>query len=834
MEEIKNNKLNGQTMQGAGMKSVQQAILDNIPDIAWLKDKESRFIAVNEAFGRACGVKPEDLVGKTDLDIWPLELAESYRADDREVMRSGKRKIVEERLADKEGKVQWIETIKTPIYNEKNEIVGTTGIARDITERKQAQERQREVKAELEIRVKVRTAELTRSNEELLKEVKEHKETEEALRESESRFRTIFENVSAAIFIADVQTGMIVECNSRAEQLIGRERREIIGIHQSELHPVELREEYKKMFKEHANAKTRSDSEAAVLHKDGRVIPVWIKSQTIKMSGKELVMGIFMDITQRRKIEQTLKESEARFRELFDNMSSGVAVYEAVGDGQDFIFRDFNSAAERIENIKKEDIVGRGVSEVFPGVKDSGLLAVFKKVWITGLPVRFPPFLYKDSKMSGWRENYVYKLPCGQIVAVYDDVTERVKAKEQLESLNAELIKSNRVLKQLCLTDSHTGLYNYRYLEDVIEAEFYRARRYLHPLAIIMLDIDYFKSVNDVYGHQFGDLVLKQLARQLKRLVRKYDVVIRYGGEEFVVVSPGVNREQALSLAQRLLDALNLYNFGDSKHNVKLKLSLAVATYPEDTSSKGMDLINLANQILSKVKESGGNRVYSSSDLKKGKPEPQDVHSESADVKLLKGKIEKLTKRANESLVEAIFAFAKTIELKDHYTGEHVEKTVQFATDLARALGLPREEIELVKQAAMLHDLGKIGISENILLKKGKLTKGEFEQIKKHPQIGADIIRPIQVLHGLIPYISYHHERWDGKGYPAGIKAEEIPIGARIIAIADVFQALISDRPYRKAYSKAEAVRIIKDGAGSQFDPRIVAVFLKVLQKKKK
>lgn len=834
MEEIKNNKLNGETKLGAGLKSVQQAILDNIPDIAWLKDKESRFIAVNEAFGRACGLKPEDLVGKTDLDIWPLELAESYRADDREVMRSGKRKVLEERLADKEGKVQWIETIKTPIYNEKNEIVGTTGIARDITERKQVQERQREVKAELEIRVKVRTAELTRANEELLREVKEHKETEEALRDSESRFRTIFENVSAAIFIADVQTGMIVECNSRAEQLIGRPRQEIVGMHQSELHPVELREEFKRMFREHAHSELRSDSEAVVSHKDGRTIPVWIKSQIIKMSGKELVMGIFMDITERRKIEQTLKESEARFRELFDNMSSGVAVYEAVGDGQDFVFRDFNSAAERIENVKKDDIIGRRVSEVFPGIKDSGLLAVFKKVWITGIPVRFPPFLYKDSKISGWRENYVYKLPCGQVVAVYDDVTERIKAREQLESLNAELIKSNKVLKQLCLTDSHTGLYNYRYLEDVIEAEFYRARRYLHPLAIIMLDIDYFKSVNDVYGHQFGDLVLKQLARQLKRLVRKYDVVIRYGGEEFVVVSPGVNREQALSLAQRLLDALNLYNFGDNKHSVKLKLSLAVATYPEDASSKGMDLINLTNQILSKVKESGGNKVYSSSDLKKGKPEPQDEQGESADVKLLKGKIEKLTKRANESLVEAIFAFAKTIELKDHYTGEHVEKTVQFATDLARALGLPREEIELVKQAAMLHDLGKIGISENILLKKGKLTKREFEQIKKHPQIGADIIRPIQVLHGLIPYIFYHHERWDGKGYPAGIKAEEIPIGARIIAIADVFQALISDRPYRKAYSKAKAVKIIKDGAGSQFDPRIVAVFLRVLQRKKK
>jgi len=139
----------------------------------------------------------------------------------------------------------------------------------------------------------------------------------------------------------------------------------------------------------------------------------------------------------------------------------------------------------------------------------------------------------------------------------------------------------------------------------------------------------------------------------------------------------------------------------------------------------------------------------------------------------------------------------------------------------------------MIKQAAMLHDLGKIGISENILLKKGKLTVKEFEEIKRHPQIGADIIRPIQVLHGLIPFIFYHHERWDGKGYPSGIRGEDIPLGARIIAIADVYQALISDRPYHKAFSENVAVGIIKKASGTQFDPRIVNIFLKIINKKK-
>jgi HD-GYP domain-containing protein (c-di-GMP phosphodiesterase class II) len=246
-----------------------------------------------------------------------------------------------------------------------------------------------------------------------------------------------------------------------------------------------------------------------------------------------------------------------------------------------------------------------------------------------------------------------------------------------------------------------------------------------------------------------------------------------------------------------------------------------------------MDLVALAEQILNQVKESGGNRIYSALDLKKTKSDLSSATEQRSDVKLLKGKIERLHKRANESLVEAITAFAKTIELKDRYTGEHTEKTVHHATEIARALDLSREEIELVRQAAVLHDLGKIGISEKILLKKDKLTKKEFEQIKKHPQIGADIIRPIHFLHALIPLIFYHHERWDGQGYPSGLKAEEIPIGARIIAIADVYQALISDRPYRKAYSKAEAIRIIKEGSGTQFDPGVVSALLKILQKER-
>ncbi|MDP2831178.1 MAG: HD domain-containing protein, partial [Candidatus Omnitrophota bacterium] len=266
---------------------------------------------------------------------------------------------------------------------------------------------------------------------------------------------------------------------------------------------------------------------------------------------------------------------------------------------------------------------------------------------------------------------------------------------------------------------------------------------------------------------------------------------------------------------------------------VKLKMSLSVVSFPEDRAKNGMDLVNLADILLNKAKENGGNRACSSLDLKNPLSKGTEKISKAAGIKTLKNTINKLNKQSKQGLTESIFAFAKTLELKDHYTGEHVENTVHFATGLAKELNLSSEEVELIKQAAMLHDLGKIGISENILLKKGKLNKKEFDEIKKHPQIGADIIRPIQFLHDLIPFIFYHHERWDGKGYPSGIRGEDIPLGARVIAIADVYQALISDRPYHKAFSKSAAIDIIKKSSGTQFDPSIVRAFLKVVHKEK-
>jgi HD-GYP domain-containing protein (c-di-GMP phosphodiesterase class II) len=200
-------------------------------------------------------------------------------------------------------------------------------------------------------------------------------------------------------------------------------------------------------------------------------------------------------------------------------------------------------------------------------------------------------------------------------------------------------------------------------------------------------------------------------------------------------------------------------------------------------------------------------------------------------MELLKKKVNRLSQRANQSLIEAVFALAKTIGIKDWYPDTFTKRSIYYAVEIARMLKLSKNEIEHIRKAAILHDIGKVGINEEILLKNSKLTTKEFEIMKKHPQFSTDIIRPLHFLRGTIPLILYHHERWDGKGYPHGLKGNEIPIGARIIAILDAYRSLTSNRPYRKAYSKRNAMEILGRESGTKFDPQVTAAFLKILSR---
>lgn len=410
-----------------------------------------------------------------------------------------------------------------------------------------------------------------------------------------------------------------------------------------------------------------------------------------------------------------------------------------------------------------------------------------------------------------------------------DEVRLTIKKALKMQQLTLDNKNLLSRLRDLSLKDPLTGLYNYRYLRERLDSEFKRAKRYVLPLSVIMLDIDYFKSINDVYGHQYGDIILKEFSQYLNGCIRKNDIVVRYGGEEFMVILPDTNKEGVILFAARLLDLLKEHIFDPKNNKIKLKTSLGIAVFPDDGIDTESAILDAADQALHSAKELGGNRLETVKDISREGIEHIVEEGEKENIDKLKEKLFKMENRINQTLLESIYAFAKTIEAKDYYTGEHVENMVSIVTSIGQKLNLHQREIEDLKHAAILHDLGKVAVPDSILRKRGALNKKEYERIKKHPHIGAEIIRCVHFLRSVVPIVLYHHERYDGLGYSAGLRGREIPLGARIISVADVYQALISDRPYRKAYSQKEAVEIIKEGSGTQFDPEVVNAFLETL-----
>lgn len=399
---------------------------------------------------------------------------------------------------------------------------------------------------------------------------------------------------------------------------------------------------------------------------------------------------------------------------------------------------------------------------------------------------------------------------------------------QQLSLENKELLSK---LEELSLKDVETEVYNHKYLIERLNSELVRAKRYALAISVVMIDVDYFNSINDLYGHACGDKILKELAKYLKQFVRGMDIVTRYGGEEFVIILPDTDKQSAVCFAERLLNDIENHIFDQQDKKLKLKVSIGIANFPEDDSciSESYNILHLVDKAVFIAKERGGGRLVTLD----GKEVEKYTGGTQENVENMKQRLSKIEKRMHQTFLESIYAFAKTIEAKDCYTGEHCEQMVSLVVAIGKKLNLSENEMDNLKHAAMLHDLGKIGIPDEILLKKEKLTDDEYAIIKKHPQTGAEIIRHLHFLKDVSPIVLYHHERFDGLGYCSGLKGKEIPLGARIIAIADVYQALTSDRPYRKAYSIEEALKILKDGSGTQFDPEIVKVFLEIIETNK-
>ena len=681
---------------------------------------------------------------------------------------------------------------------------------------------------------------------------------------------------------------------------------------------------------------------------------------------------------------EELRAGYARYRELVDHLHLGVVIYEATAGGEDFIIRDFNPAAACIEKTAPQAVIGRPVTEAFPGVAESGLLYVLRRVWKTGKAERRPTSFYQDQRLAGWRDTYVYRLPSGQLVAVYDDATERKLAEETLSRyriLAAEardimlfvrasdgaIVEANAAaeaaygysreeLLQLRISDlrsARTGPTIDRQMrvagsEGVLfETEHHRRDGTAFPVEVssrgtsmvggqgvfvsVIRDVTerklaevalrqnqqryetfinatddmaflkddelryvivneanaaYFgRSVEETIGRTDADLMPIDAAARCRLTdvdalessatvlsheeidgrtyeTRKFPVLLtgdRVGVGGYVRdVTERKQAEEELRSSQQVLEgilnAIPVRVFWKDKDLVYLGCNAVFASdagFADPKDIVGKDDYQMGWRDQAEMYRGDDSQVIASGCSKVLMEEPQTtpegetitlltsktpLRDSSGQISGVLGTYMDITKRkrAEEEVrrqaeqlrrtVEGtVLAMSRVVETRDPYTAGHERRVAELATAIAADLGMEGEALTALRLGGLIHDIGKIAVPAEILAKPGRLSEVEFDLIKLHPVTGFDILGPIDFGRPVAEMVLQHHERRDGSGYPQGLKGEDILPEARILAVADVVEAMSSHRPYRAAFGIEAALAEVREHAGVKYDADVVA-----------
>jgi len=573
-----------------------------------------------------------------------------------------------------------------------------------------------------------------------------------------------------------------------------------------------------------------------------------------------------------------ISQDGVRYKDLFNHMSSGVAVYEAVDGGEDFIFQDFNPAAEKIERVSRGEVIGRRITEVFPGVKDFGLFKVLQRVWRSGQAEHFPDSIYRDKHDPGsWRESWVYRLQSGEVVAVYNDITERKLAEH---SLRQSEVRMNSILSSMTelvfILDDEDRFVSYhsssqelyaspdhfigKKYSDVMppnvnemaasalvknragEADRFDyslpissgVQHYAATMSPIIIDGRYTGSV--LVAHNITER--KESLEALRASEEKYRTLV----EDINDVMYTLDNEGNMTYVSPVIEGFTKYKVADL-----VGKSFIPFIHPDDLPG----LLDSFSRLLSGLLEpwefraldkdgrvfwvrSSSRPIYEGGQIVGVRALMTDITAHNLAVEALSESEERFRNIAGQlqkTLDDAVLTMGAIVEMKDPYTAGHQLQAARLATAIAQEMGLPGSQVNIIRTTASIHDIGKIYIPSDILSKPGKLGALEMSIIRTHAQGSYDILKNIDFGGPVAQIALQHHERMDGSGYPHGLKGEEIMLEARILAVSDVVEAISSHRPYRPSLGTDKALEEIRQNRGTLYDPHVVDACLKIFSR---
>lgn len=588
-----------------------------------------------------------------------------------------------------------------------------------------------------------------------------------SLRKSEEKYRLIFEHSPLGVYHFD-KKGLITDCNDNFVKIIGSSRDVLVGLDTLKLSDKRLVEGIRGALQGRQTS-YEGDYKSVTA---GKITPVKVMFAPILSQNEEIEggIGIVEDITQRKNMEEIIFAEKERLKTTLLSIGDGVISTDSQGN-----VLLLNRVAEQLTGWSQEEAFGRPLEEVFYIIneftRDKCENPVYNVLETGNIiePANDTILISKDGDKRHIEDSAApirgENSNINGVVLVFRDVTEKKERRAKIQYLSFH--------------DQLTGLYNRRFFEE--ELRRVDTKKNL-PITLVMIDVNGLKLTNDAFGHLAGDRLLQRVAEILKEECRKDDFIARIGGDEFVILLPKTSSEETAVILNRINEAIT---------NEKINSMNVSASYGWETKWE-------SEENMSAVFKKAEDYMY------------RRKLSESTSMRY-----------------KAIEVILKTLYEKSEREEKHSIRVSKLCTQVAFALNFSTININELRTMGLMHDIGKIAIDDKILDKPDSLSEDEWLEIKRHPEIGYRILSSLNEYAPLAEYVLAHHERWDGKGYPKGLKGEEIPWQSRIIAVADAYDAMTSHRPYRQALSKETAIEIIKRNAGTYFDPELAKIFVK-------